>query len=76
MYICRGEVADEAVGPNFPENRISVEPKVDYEETVDKIKEVIDGYPGLYGDVLTYLQEGVKEGLTGTSERRSTCLWI
>ncbi|MCW3079195.1 efflux RND transporter permease subunit [Segetibacter sp.] len=66
-HIGRAEVADEVVGPNFTENWISVDPKVDYEETVGKIQEVVDGYPGLYRDVLTYLRERVKEVLTGTS---------
>ena len=66
-HIGRAEVADEVVGPNFTENWISVDPKVDYELTVNKIQEVVDGYPGLYRDVLTYLRERVKEVLTGTS---------
>lgn len=66
-HIGRAEVADEVVGPNFTENWISVSPDVDYEATVSKIQEVVDGYPGLYRDVLTYLRERVKEVLTGTS---------
>ncbi len=66
-HIGRAEVADEVVGANFTENWISVDPKVDYEVTVGKIQEVVDGYPGLYRDVLTYLRERVKEVLTGTS---------
>lgn len=66
-HIGRAEVADEVVGPNFTENWISVRPDVDYEVTVNRIQEVVDGYPGLYRDVLTYLRERVKEVLTGTS---------
>ena len=66
-HIGRAEVADEVVGANFTENWISVDPAVDYELTVGKIQEVVDGYPGLYRDVLTYLRERVKEVLTGTS---------
>ncbi|RYY90846.1 MAG: efflux RND transporter permease subunit [Chitinophagaceae bacterium] len=66
-HIGRAEVADEVVGPNFTENWISVRPDVDYDVTVAKIQEVVDGYPGLYRDVLTYLRERVKEVLTGTS---------
>lgn len=66
-HLGRAEVADEVVGPNFTENWISVRPDVDYEATVNKIQEVVDGYPGLYRDVLTYLRERVKEVLTGTS---------
>ncbi|MGB8193290.1 MAG: efflux RND transporter permease subunit, partial [Chitinophagaceae bacterium] len=66
-HIGRAEVADEVVGANFTENWISVKPGVDYDATVNKIQEVVDGYPGLYRDVLTYLRERVKEVLTGTS---------
>ena len=32
-----------------------------------KIQEVVDGYPGLYRDLLTYLSERIKEVLTGAS---------
>ncbi|PUE89311.1 efflux RND transporter permease subunit, partial [Xanthomonas hortorum] len=38
---------------------------VDYDASVARIKEVIDGYPGLYRDVLTYLRERIKEVLSG-----------
>ena len=50
------------------ENWISDDPAVDYDETVNKIQETIDGYPGLFRDVLTYLKERIREVLTGTSE--------
>ena len=32
-----------------------------------KVQDVVDGYPGLYRDLLTYLRERVKEVLTGAS---------
>lgn len=66
-HIGRAEVADEVVGPNFTELWISLDPKVDYDETVAKIQAVVDGYPGLYRDLLTYLRERIKEVLTGAS---------
>ena len=59
---------DEVVGINFGENWISIDPEVDYDETVNKIQATVDGYPGLYRDVLTYLKERIREVLTGTSE--------
>lgn len=59
---------DEVVGVNFGENWISVSPDVDYDETVNKIQMLVDGYPGLYRDVLTYLKERIREVLTGKSE--------
>lgn len=66
-HIGRAEVADEVVGPNFTELWISVDETVDYHSTVARIKEVVDGYPGLFRDVLTYLKERIKEVLTGAS---------
>ena len=66
-HIGRAEVADEVVGPNFTELWISLDPSVAYQQTVAKIQEVVDGYPGLYRDVLTYLRECIKEVLTGES---------
>jgi CzcA family heavy metal efflux pump len=66
-HIGRAEVADEVVGPNFTELWISLDPKVDYQPTVAGIQAVVDGYPGLYRDLLTYLKERIKEVLTGAS---------
>ncbi len=66
-HIGRAEVADEVVGPNFTELWISLDSQVDYEPTVAKIQKVVDGYPGLYRDLLTYLRERIKEVLTGAS---------
>jgi CzcA family heavy metal efflux pump len=64
-HIGRAEVADEVVGPNFTELWISVDPDVSLPETVAKVQEVVDGYPGLYRDLLTYLKERIKEVLSG-----------
>lgn len=63
----RAEVADEVVGPNFTELWISLDRDVDYPSKVAEIQEVVDGYPGLYRDLLTYLRERIKEVLTGAS---------
>ena len=67
-HIGQALVADEVVGIDFGENWISVDPSVDYDSTVARIQEVVDGYPGLQRDVLTYLKERIREVLTGTSE--------
>jgi CzcA family heavy metal efflux pump len=67
-HIGQALIMDEVVGMYFGENWISVDPKVDYDQTVRKIQETVDGYPGLYRDVQTYLKERIREVLTGTSE--------
>ena len=66
-HVGRAEVADEVVGINFTELWISLEPDVDYDATVARIQSVVDGYPGLTRDLLTYLRERIKEVLTGAS---------
>jgi CzcA family heavy metal efflux pump len=66
-HLGRAEVADEVVGPNFTELWISVDPEADYQATVHEIETVVNAYPGLYRDVLTYLRERIKEVLTGAS---------
>ena len=67
-HIGQALLMDEVVGIDFGENWISVDPSVDYDETLAKVQEVVDGYPGLYRDVLTYLKERIREVLTGSSE--------
>ncbi|MFD1103840.1 efflux RND transporter permease subunit [Sphingobium olei] len=64
-HIGRAEAADEVVGPNFTELWISLDETADYDASVAKIKDVIEGYPGLFRDVLTYLRERIKEVLSG-----------
>ncbi|MCV2487983.1 efflux RND transporter permease subunit [Geodermatophilus sp. YIM 151500] len=59
---------DEPYGINFGENWISVDPHVDYDETVAAIDEVVADYPGLFRDRKTYLDERTKEVVAGGSE--------
>ncbi len=66
-HIGRAEVADEVYGPNFTELWISIDPDVDYPATRKRIQTAMDGYPGMFCDVQTYLQERSKEVLSGTS---------
>ena len=66
-HVGRAEMGDEVYGPDFTELWISIDEDVPYDETVAKVQEAVDGYPGLYRDLLTYLTERIKEVLTGTS---------
>jgi CzcA family heavy metal efflux pump len=59
---------DEVYGPYFGENWVSVSKDVDYDKALADIHRTVEGYPGLYRDVQTYLRERIKEVLTGTSE--------
>ncbi len=66
-HIGRAEVADEVVGPDFTELWISLDPAAPYDETIHRVQAVVDGYPGLTRDLLTFLRERIKEVLTGAS---------
>jgi Cu/Ag efflux pump CusA len=67
-HIGQALIMDEVVGMYFGENWVSVDPEVDYDETLDKIQATVDGYPGIFRDVQTYLKERIREVLTGTSD--------
>ena len=67
-HIGNAMLGDEPYGIYFGENWISVDPNVDYEETLARVQEVVSGYPGLVRDVQTYLKERIREVLTGSSD--------
>jgi CzcA family heavy metal efflux pump len=64
-HLGRAEAGDEVVGPNFAELWISIDEDHDYNATMAGIRHVVDGYPGIDHDVLTYLRERIMEVLTG-----------
>ncbi|MEE8120917.1 MAG: efflux RND transporter permease subunit, partial [Anaerolineales bacterium] len=66
-HIGQALLMDEVYGIYFGENWISIDPDVDYDETLAKVQAMVDGYPGLYRDVQTYLKERIREVLTGSS---------
>src|SRR5206468_4140519 len=65
-HIARAEAGEEVVGPNFAELWISMAPNEDYGATKKKIEDVMAKHPGFQHDLLTYLQERVKEVLSGS----------
>ena len=67
-HIGQALMSDEVYGVYFGENWISVSEDVDYDRTLDAVHRTVEGYPGIYRDVQTYLRERIKEVLTGTSE--------
>jgi CzcA family heavy metal efflux pump len=64
-HIGQALLGEEIAGVNFGENWISVDPAADYDKTLAAIEETVAGYPGLYRDVQTYLNERIGEVLTG-----------
>jgi Cu/Ag efflux pump CusA len=66
-HIGQALLMDEVYGIYFAEHWVSVDPSVDYDETLAKIQATVDGYVGFYTDVQTYLKERIREVLTGSS---------
>lgn len=67
-HIGQAFAADEVYGVHFGENWISISKDADYDKTHARVEEMVDGYPGLYRDVQTYLKERIREVLTGAGE--------
>lgn len=66
-HIGRGVQGEEIAGINFAENWISIDPSVNYDKTIDEIQNLVDGYPGMFHDVQTYLNERIDEVVAGSS---------
>ena len=66
-HIGQALLSDEVYGAYFGENWVSVSKDVDYDDTLQKVTDTVDSYPGMQRDVQTYLRERVKEVLTGSS---------
>jgi len=67
-HIGQALLGEEVAGVDFGENWISIDPNVDYDETRGEVEEVAAGYPGLFRNVETYLNERIDEVLTGGSD--------
>ncbi len=67
-HIGQADFSDEVVNVDFGENWVSVDPDADYDTALASINRVVEGYPGLFRDVLTYLRERVREVLSGSSQ--------
>jgi CzcA family heavy metal efflux pump len=67
-HIGRARQGEEIVGINAGENWISLDPNADYTKTVDRVRAVVQEHPGLFRDVLTYLNERIEEVITGSKD--------
>ncbi len=62
-------LGEEVAGVNLGENWVSLKPGADYQTSLNQIRAVTQsGYPGLYREVQTYLDERIEEVLTGGKE--------
>jgi CzcA family heavy metal efflux pump len=66
-HVGRAETGDQTVGINSGELWVSLDPAANYEATVAAVREVIEGYPGLFRQVETYQPQRVGLALTGAA---------
>src|SRR5215471_7688957 len=67
-HIGQALLGEEVAGVNLGEIWVSLKRDADYATTLDRIHAVANGYPGLYREVQTYLDERIEEVLTGGKE--------
>ncbi len=60
-HIGRAVMSDQVVNVSSAELMVSIDRAADYDKTAAAIQNVVDGYPGLYHDVETYLKEKSSE---------------
>lgn len=67
-HVGRAVLSDKVVGINSGELWVSLDSSVNYDATVAAVEEVVEGYPGVFRDVRTYLEETSSEALTETED--------
>ena len=67
-HIGRALLSQEVADVNAAEAWVSIDPKADYDDTMEAIQAVVDTYPGVTGQVETFLSKKLREGLTGVDE--------
>jgi CzcA family heavy metal efflux pump len=67
-HVGRAITSDQIVSVDSSELWVSVDPSADYDKTVASIQEVVSGYPGLDGEVLTYPKQRINDVLSGPDD--------
>ena len=67
-HIGQALLGEEVAGVNLGEIWVSLAPNADYATALMRIHSVTNGYPGLFREVQTYLDERISEVLTGGKE--------
>ena len=60
-HVGRAVMADRVVGIDAGELWVSLDSEADYEETVSSVQDVVDGYPGLDRELVTYSNERIRQ---------------
>ncbi len=66
-HMGRAVLGDQVVNVNSSELWVTIDGQADYDKTITAIRAVVNGYPGLNGKVMTYMQDRTNE-LTSAGE--------
>ncbi|HXD12507.1 MAG TPA: efflux RND transporter permease subunit, partial [Anaerolineales bacterium] len=66
-HMGRAVLGDQVVNVNSSELWVTIDGQADYDKTIAAIRAVVNGYPGLDGKVMTYMQDRTNE-LTAAGE--------
>jgi len=67
-HVGRAILSDQVVGIHSSEMWVNLAPGADYEKTTSAVEGVVAGYPGVDGDVTTFLRSRLGEALSGVDE--------
>ena len=68
-HVGRAIAGDQIVGVNSGEVWLSIDAKADYDKTLADVRRVVNGYPGMRSDLVTYSDKRVREvSTTSTSD--------
>jgi Cu/Ag efflux pump CusA len=67
VHIGRAITSDQVVDINSGEFWVTIDAKADYQSTVARIQQVVDGYPGFSHSVVSYPEQKVSEAVAGTN---------
>jgi CzcA family heavy metal efflux pump len=67
-HIGQAFLGEEVAGVNLGENWVSIDPSVDYDNTLAAIEDLTNEYPGLFRETQTYLDERIEEVVSGGKE--------
>lgn len=70
-HMGRAVLGDQVVNVNSSEMWLTIDRQADYDQTIAAVQAVVRGYPGLNGQVLTYVQDRTSE-LTAVGENAVT----
>ena len=68
-HVGRAVLSDDAADVNSAEVWVSLDPKADYDDTMEALREAVEGYPGMVGEVTTFLSKKMRGALTGGEEQ-------